>query len=106
MAGYAHPGLAERVDEAEGAVVVEGADGGGQPFESQELGCGALAVAFGLPPGQDADVLAEAAAAHRRAVAASPVGGDGVVAAVDVRDVAVSEAGEMVDEQGLAAVVG
>src|SRR5581483_5909856 len=89
VARYPDAGLGQRVDDAEGAPVVERADRGGGRPAAQQFADGAAAVVLGVAAGQHADVVAEAVAPHGGPVALPSLGGDGLLAAVDVGDIAV-----------------
>lgn len=106
VAGYPYSRLGQRVHDAQGAVVVERAHGGGQLLVPQQSGGSAVAVAFGFAAGDYPYAVAQAADPHRGPVTLSPLGRDGLAAAVDVDDVTVAKPGQMAYDERQAAVVG
>jgi predicted dehydrogenase len=106
VAGYPYSRLGQHVHDAQGAVVVERAHGGGQLLVPQQSGGSAAAVAFGFAAGDYPCAVAQAADPHRGPVTLSPLGRDGLAAAVDVDDVTMAEPGQMADDERQAAVVG
>jgi hypothetical protein len=106
VAGHPDSRLTQRVDDAQGAVVVVRAHRGGEPLAPEQIGGGAVTVALGVAAGDYAHVIAEAVPPHRGPVALPSLGGDGLAAAVHVDDVLVAETGQVVDDERLAAVVG
>src|ERR1700729_2533703 len=93
----------EHVQHAGGALVVEGQNGGRPGLGGQQGAGGRGAVLLAQAAGQDPG--AQAVAAHGGAVAAPPVGAAGGPAAVDVNDVAVAEADQMVHGQASSVIV-
>jgi hypothetical protein len=91
LVGHRDTGAQEGVEDADGAVVVEGEDGGGAGSLGEECSCGCRAVVLGQPARHEADAVGEAVVLHGRLVAAAPVGRARRPAAVDVGDVLVPE---------------
>ena len=105
--GYGDPGPPYRVQEPDGAPVVRGDHGGRAGGSPPSSSAAARAPAASVwSPATTRTAVLEAVAAHRHAVAASPVGGDRALAPVDEGDVAVAQPGQVLDGQGDAPVVG
>src|SRR5699024_12363200 len=80
-------------------------DGGGDAAAAQQHRPGGLPDLLGEVAGLDPGRLLEAVARHRRAECVGPLPGDGRTDPADVRDLAVPEADEVVDQETLADLV-
>lgn len=98
-------GTGESGQHTDGTPVVVRDDGGGKLGAVEGVADGAFAGCFRAVPVQDSDAVVEAVAPHGRAVAAAPIGGDDTPAAVDVDDLPVPQADQVVDELAHAVVV-